>query len=250
MRTISRDNARLKAFMNTLLNSVYVIFSIGILILKLKKCDCRRNYGRIQFTILDRIPSQMKNMSDMSEMSDEACRDQLRMDRAAFHKLCFILQSVCGLKPSRRVTVHKKVAMFLSILAHHTKNKCVKFAFKRFGQTVSKHFHAVLSCVLRMHAMLLVKPQPMNEDLTDPRWQPFQADPCVKGLRYKTWPYYPQWIEIFGKDRATGENAIDPIDLVNELYNNGLDREVEIGERYVSLTPDTLHDVEDNINRK
>ncbi|KAL8470973.1 hypothetical protein ACS0TY_033518 [Phlomoides rotata] len=82
-------------------------------------------------------------------------------------------------------------------------------------------------------------------------WESYQrADPCVKGLRYKTWPCYPQWIEIFGKDRATGENAIDPIDLVNELYNNGLDREVEIGERYVSLTPDTLHDVEDNINRK
>ncbi|KAL8470972.1 hypothetical protein ACS0TY_033517 [Phlomoides rotata] len=49
-RTIARDNARLKAFMNT-------------------------------------IPSQMKNMSDMSEVSDEACRDQLRMDRAAFHKM-------------------------------------------------------------------------------------------------------------------------------------------------------------------
>ncbi|KAL8478025.1 hypothetical protein ACS0TY_030069 [Phlomoides rotata] len=108
-------------------------------------------------------------MSDLCEVSGEDCRDQLRMDRAAFHKLCFLLQSVCRLKPSRRVTVHEKVAMFLSILAHHTKNRCVKFAFKHSGQTVSKHFHAVLSCVLRMHAMLLVKPQPVNEDLTDPR---------------------------------------------------------------------------------
>ncbi|KAL8487974.1 hypothetical protein ACS0TY_023845 [Phlomoides rotata] len=59
------------------------------------------------------------------------------------------------------------------------------------------------------------------------------ADSCVKGLRYKTWPYYPQWIEIFGKDMATGENADDPIDLVNELYNNGLDNEGEIGERRI-----------------
>ncbi|KAL8488737.1 hypothetical protein ACS0TY_024866 [Phlomoides rotata] len=219
------------------------------------------------------------------------------MDRAAFHKLCFLLQSVCGLKPYRRVTVHEKVAI----------------------------------CVLRMHVMLMVKPQPVKEDMIDPRWQPFQGclgaldgtyidvqiqesfafkdadrvnrvvrvrrswskfeedslimcltdvmhagwksengfragfqrdlekgmrkimsgtdivanphinskihvwkkdyDPCVKGLQYKTWPYYPQWIEIFGKDMATGENAIDPIDLVNELYNNRMDREWEIGER-------------------
>ncbi|KAL8495980.1 hypothetical protein ACS0TY_019918 [Phlomoides rotata] len=116
----------------------------------------------------------MKNMSYLCEVSDEDYKDQLRMDRAAFHKLCFILQSVCGLKCSRRVSVSKKVAMFLSILAHHTKNRCVKFAFKRSGQTVSKHFHTVLNGVLRLHAMFLVKPQPIVEDDTDPRWQQFQ----------------------------------------------------------------------------
>ncbi|KAL8474048.1 hypothetical protein ACS0TY_030775 [Phlomoides rotata] len=37
-----------------------------------------------------------------------------------------------------------------------------------------------------MHAMLLVKPQPMNEDLTDPRWQPFQVPITDKG-RYRNW---------------------------------------------------------------
>ncbi|KAL8471373.1 hypothetical protein ACS0TY_028868 [Phlomoides rotata] len=116
----------------------------------------------------------MKNMSYLCEVSDEDCRDQLRMDRAAFHELCFILQSVCGLKCSRIVNVSEKVAMFLSILAHHKKNRCVKFAFKRSGQTVSKHFHAVLNSVLRLHVMFLVKPQPIIESESDPRWQQFQ----------------------------------------------------------------------------
>ncbi|KAL8549417.1 hypothetical protein ACS0TY_008305 [Phlomoides rotata] len=97
------------------------------------------------------------------------------MDRAAFHKLCFILQTVCGLKSSRRVCVSEKVAMFLSILAYHTKNRCVKFTFKRSGQTVSKHFHVVLNSVLRLHSMFLVKPQPISADDTDPCWQPFQV---------------------------------------------------------------------------
>ncbi|KAL8556857.1 hypothetical protein ACS0TY_004363 [Phlomoides rotata] len=77
-----------------------------------------------------------------------------------------------------------------------------------------------------------------------------RADPGVKGLRYKTWPYYPQWIEIFGKDMTTGENDVDPIDLVNELYHNGLDKEEEIGKTYAPITPDTLNDVEDHNNRK
>ncbi|KAL8543999.1 hypothetical protein ACS0TY_004520 [Phlomoides rotata] len=122
----------------------------------------------------------MKNMSYLCEVSDEDCRDQLRMDRAAFHKLCFILQTVCGLKSSRRVSVPEKVAMFLSILVHHTKNRHVKFAFKQSGQTVSKHFHAVLNSVLRLHAMLLVKPQPISEDDTDPRWQQFKG--CLGAL--------------------------------------------------------------------
>ncbi|KAL8479059.1 hypothetical protein ACS0TY_030817 [Phlomoides rotata] len=92
-------------------------------------------------------------MSYLCEVSDEDCKDQLRMDRAAFHKLCFILQSVCGLKCSRRVSV----------------------AEKRSGQTVSKHFHVVLNSVMRLHAMFLVKPQPITEDDTDPHWQSFQA---------------------------------------------------------------------------
>ncbi|KAL0298213.1 UNVERIFIED_CONTAM: hypothetical protein Scaly_3070200 [Sesamum calycinum] len=30
-------------------------------------------------------------------------------------------------------------------------------------------------------------------------------------LRYKSFPYYAQWCEVFGKDRATGERGFDPI---------------------------------------
>ncbi|KAL8540097.1 hypothetical protein ACS0TY_001618 [Phlomoides rotata] len=74
-----------------------------------------------------------------------------------------------------------------------------------------------------------------------------RADPHVKGLRYKTWPYFPQWIEIFGKDRATGENAVDPIDIVNELYRAGFDEEGDVGYKYVPLTPDCTNDVEDDV---
>ncbi|KAL8541013.1 hypothetical protein ACS0TY_002338 [Phlomoides rotata] len=67
-----------------------------------------------------------------------------------------------------------------------------------------------------------------------------RADPYVKGLRYKTWPYYPHWIDIFGKDRATGEHAVDPIDIINNLYKDGVDQEGDPTQRYVPLTPDGL----------
>ncbi|KAL8550718.1 hypothetical protein ACS0TY_009210 [Phlomoides rotata] len=159
--------------MNILVRRTIVVFSTGLLILLLNKHRRRVSRRRRRFSVLDRIPTQIKNLSDLVDLSDEDCRDQLRMNRATFYKLCFMLQSMGGLKSSRRVTVTKKVAMFLSVLAHHTKNRCVKFQFKRSGQTVSKHFHAVLHCVLRMQSLFLVKPHPVNEDSTDARWQKF-----------------------------------------------------------------------------
>ncbi|KAL8526086.1 hypothetical protein ACS0TY_015343 [Phlomoides rotata] len=164
MRTVDRKSA-----LNMLLLNTVVLVSVGLIILKLNKRRRRTGIPRRTFTIIDIIPAQMKNLSYLCEVSDADCRDQLRMDRATFHKFCFILQSVCGLKSSSRVCVSEKVAIFLSILSHHTKNRCVKFAFKQSGQTVSKHFHAVLNSVLRLHDMFLTRPQPITEDNTDPR---------------------------------------------------------------------------------
>lgn len=36
-------------------------------------------------------------------------------------------------------------------------------------------------------------------------------------MRYKSWPYYEVWKEIFGKDRANGEAAEDLQDAWNEM---------------------------------
>ncbi|KAL0346489.1 UNVERIFIED_CONTAM: hypothetical protein Scaly_1664900 [Sesamum calycinum] len=33
----------------------------------------------------------------------------------------------------------------------------------------------------------------------------------AKKLRYKSFAYYAQWCEVFGKDRATGQRGFDPI---------------------------------------
>ncbi|KAL8524664.1 hypothetical protein ACS0TY_014316 [Phlomoides rotata] len=61
-----------------------------------------------------------------------------------------------------------------------------------------------------------------------------RADPQVKGIRYKTWPYYSHWLEIFGKDLATGENAMGPNNLVIDLYRStGQEQVGDIEEDYV-----------------
>ncbi|KAL8532105.1 hypothetical protein ACS0TY_008644 [Phlomoides rotata] len=73
-----------------------------------------------------------------------------------------------------------------------------------------------------------------------------QADPYLKSVRFKSWPYYPQWLDIFGKDRATGESAVDQIDLFQELMHVDLDQAGETGDKYVPRTTDLLNEVDDN----
>ncbi|KAL0433435.1 UNVERIFIED_CONTAM: hypothetical protein Slati_2677800 [Sesamum latifolium] len=57
------------------------------------------------------------------------------MSRNAFGKLCLILQTQGGLEDSKHVPLSSQVAMFLSILAHHKKNRIVKYDLIRSGRT-------------------------------------------------------------------------------------------------------------------
>ncbi|KAL8509589.1 hypothetical protein ACS0TY_016713 [Phlomoides rotata] len=153
---------------------------LGVIVTWLTNHGGYRYRPRRRYTVLGRIPAQMMNMHALVTASDEDCRDQLRMDRGSFQKLCYLVRSIGGLKSSRNVSVEEKVAIFLSILSHHTKNRFVKFQFKRSGQTVSKHFNHVLNCILRMHCNFLVQAQPIDEDSSDARWGPFQG--CLSAL--------------------------------------------------------------------
>ena len=74
-------------------------------------------------------------------------------------------------------------------------------------------------------------------------------------MRFKSWPYYKDWTEIFGKDRATGEHAESLIDAVNAIEKeNGAievnsDDEVEeitsIPDTKDHSTPDTSKEAQD-----
>ncbi|KAL8501846.1 hypothetical protein ACS0TY_021093 [Phlomoides rotata] len=141
---------------------------------------CSRNYNRRRFSLLDRIPDQVRNLRDLVEVSDDDCKTMLRMDRRAFNRFCHLLISLGGLKNSKHVIAREKVVMFLYILAHHTKNRAIKFQFKRSGQTVSKYFHSVLQSVLKLHSLFLVEPEPIPQASTDPRWGKFKG--CLGAL--------------------------------------------------------------------
>ncbi|KAL8553276.1 hypothetical protein ACS0TY_001808 [Phlomoides rotata] len=43
-----------------------------------------------------------------------------------------------------------------------------------------------------------------------------KADPTARGLKNKTFPFYSDWSEIFGNDRATGHESQSYVDVANE----------------------------------
>ncbi|KAG8376055.1 hypothetical protein BUALT_Bualt09G0023800 [Buddleja alternifolia] len=128
----------------------------------------------------DRIPDQVSHMRRIVEYSDTSCVNNLRMNRNAFGRLCYLLEHVGGLIDSRHVNIPEKVCMFLSTLAHHKKNCIVKHDFIRSGHTVSKYFHAVLVALLKLYPLILVIPDPVQADSTDSRWKWFKG--CLGAL--------------------------------------------------------------------
>lgn len=65
--------------------------------------------------------------------SNETCLEQLRMNKSTFVNLCLMLKMDGKLKASKYLQVDEQVAIFLYILAHHVKNRVVKFHFRRSG---------------------------------------------------------------------------------------------------------------------
>ncbi|KAL8512448.1 hypothetical protein ACS0TY_018792 [Phlomoides rotata] len=102
------------------------------------------------------------------------------MSRCAFSRLCHLIEISGGLQSTRNCTIAEQVTMFLSILAHQTKDRIVKSNHIRLGRTVSKHFHRVLNSVIRLHSILLSQPRPIDENYTNERWKHFKG--CLGAL--------------------------------------------------------------------
>ncbi|XLS60422.1 hypothetical protein HN51_014650 [Arachis hypogaea] len=85
-------------------------------------------------------------MQQLREM--HRCRDILRMDPDAFLQLCEKLRATCQMRDTKHVIVEEQVAKFLYIIAHNVKTRIVSFFYHRSGETVSRHFHAVLWIII------------------------------------------------------------------------------------------------------
>ncbi|KAK6164105.1 hypothetical protein DH2020_000969 [Rehmannia glutinosa] len=57
-------------------------------------------------------------------------------------------------------------------------------------------------------------------EVPDDAWAEYvKVDANARLMRNKSWPFYNDWVMIFGKDRATGEHAEDFTDALNHVLN-------------------------------
>lgn len=47
-----------------------------------------------------------------------------------------------------------------------------------------------------------------------------QTDPTARSLKNKSFPFYTEWVEIFGNDRATGNDAQAFVDAVQDVLSS------------------------------
>ncbi|XP_042005234.1 uncharacterized protein LOC121753976 isoform X2 [Salvia splendens] len=136
-------------------------------------------YAR-KYSVLNKIPDQIKHLDRLVHVTDTTCLANLRMDRNTFGKLCRILTERGGLKVAKCLGVEEQVAIFLGVLAHHNKNRAQQHLFWRSGATVSFYVNKVLGAVLSLHVDLLTPPVPVGDDFTDHRWKWFKG--CLGAL--------------------------------------------------------------------
>ncbi|KAL8549444.1 hypothetical protein ACS0TY_008325 [Phlomoides rotata] len=68
-------------------------------------------------------------------------------------------------------------------------------------------------------------------DYTDTTWaKVIRKDPTVSGMRYKPLPYYEDWMEVFGNNRAVGAPAENVMDVAIEFKAEDVQPQVGEGE--------------------
>ncbi|KAF7802772.1 protein ALP1-like [Senna tora] len=138
----------------------------------------RRRIDRLTYTV--DFYSHRRRFREMVYANDVSCFDQIRMCRATFDRLCGMLTTIGGLTPTKNMLVDEQVAIFLHILAHHIKNRVIQVEFCRSGESISRTFNQVLSCMMRLGGVLLKTPEPVPQDSTDGRWKWFKN--CLGAL--------------------------------------------------------------------
>ncbi|XP_041990655.1 uncharacterized protein LOC121805779 [Salvia splendens] len=181
MREHKKQNAYVRQIIEDIIwtQTVARICILHMIFSKVSKKRRRAEFA-LAYDILNRVPMQIQRLNRLVGVTDTDCLVNCRMDRNTFGRLCSLFTELGMLRVRRFVGIEEQVAIFLGVIAHHKKNRVVRFDHWRSGNTVSFYVHEVLAAVLKLHSLFLVKPEPIREDCVDWRWKCFQG--CLGAL--------------------------------------------------------------------
>ncbi|KAL8499230.1 hypothetical protein ACS0TY_022273 [Phlomoides rotata] len=159
------DDVELDVLLVTLFGLIALMFS------EINTCVALLSYGYLHlcgqsrhrrsthrtYSIRNKVPGQLEKLHFLVGHHDETCKDHIHMNTDCFNHLCYLLRNLGGLRDTHHVSIGEQVAIFLTVLSHHTENRVIKHSFKRPGYTISKHFNGVLNTLLNLYNVLLVR---------------------------------------------------------------------------------------------
>ncbi|XP_077219657.1 uncharacterized protein LOC143853827 [Tasmannia lanceolata] len=115
--------------------------------------------------------------------SDEQCHNLLRMNVKCFRRFVNIFKESGTLKDTIHCNVDEQVAIFLHIVAHNLRNRCMKVYCGRSGETISRYFNKVLRAILSMVDQFIIPPssETPTQIAENPRWYPYFKD-CIGAI--------------------------------------------------------------------
>ena len=88
--------------------------------------------------MLPRDEQRQKNLSFISNSNDTQCVNQLRMKRSPFYQLCDLFRSRGLLKDTFHCNIEEQVDMFLRVIGHNQRFRCIQVLFLRSCETLCR----------------------------------------------------------------------------------------------------------------
>jgi hypothetical protein len=119
----------------------------------------RRAHPSIPFVPrLERDIQRQRNLDYIYHSNDTICVDQLRMKRAPFFQHCDLFRTRGLLKGNIHINIEEQVAMFLHVVGHNQRFRCMQVPFLRSTETTSRYFQEVLYAVGELRGEMIIPP--------------------------------------------------------------------------------------------
>jgi hypothetical protein len=138
-----------------------------------------------------RDEQRQNNLRIIYHSDDTHCVNLLRMRRAPFFQLCDLFL----LRDSIHCNTEEQVVMFLHVVSHNQRFRCIEFPFRRSIETISRYFQEVLFAVGELRAEMILPPLAnVPARIQNSRhWNPyFKVPPAILGcnkISGYTYPY-------------------------------------------------------------